>query len=1334
MVRVDRCGRAICAIFSSLALLLLIPFNSIAQNVAIAEVSGQVLDPTGAAVPDAKVTMTEADRNVDHTTQADSDGRYSFPNLPVGPYKLSIEKSSFKTYVQTGIVLQVNDHVELNVTMQLGAVSESVVVQAGAIMVQTDNAAVSNVINGAQITELPLNGRFATDLVQLSGASATYESSGGSATSGYGDVTGSKSFFSSFAISVGGGQYNGTNYLLDGGTNVDTYAFVNLPFPFPDALAEFSVETDALPAQTGTLAGGVVNVVTKSGTNDMHGDLFEFLRNGDFNARPHPYFNGPQPGASLASNCQGYNPSDIASVDATSGNAAAIAAGGLTGNGCDILHRNQFGGTLGGKIIKDKLFYFMGYEGTRIAQVTATTTYEPTSDEIADGDLAPFFNDLESSKNTGGNTTNYWAGNSNCDTKSNATTALLAPYFGGAAASGFAGVDSTDTADRLAAGQTFDPIATELFTKGYIPYGPGQGTNPSAANYNPCGFLQYSVPVVENEDQVIGRIDYVVSPKQTLFGRYFIDDFNDPDALTLSGSSNLLLSNNPGILERAQSFTLGDSYSISPTTIDTLHLTWNRRRDNRNVPIPTSLSALGASTYTETNQFLLITGPFSVGCGTCNYGHFNVNTWQAADDIDLIRGRNHFTMGVDLIRTQDNTLSNYDNDGTLGFGTTFTGNALGDYLVGAWSSYSQSRPQQVAFRATLPALYFQDVLKVRNDLTVNVGLRWEPELFPYDLQGRGATFNLQAFIENERSPQYAADCTSAALAANPNACPPAGMFFYGDPGQGKAYEANHILSLDPRLGISWNPFGSQKQVFRVGAGIFNNDAAVWWSQRLTSDPPGIDEIDLTQSLSSLSGSSFCGTLSHPWEYYTPAGCDGSPTNGALQAGANGSLTSTGPFPSVRDFPSAALWIVIPPTNQPTYVGEWTASYQYQFANNWVFTASYIGNKSTHLPMGYAINFSETPNENLGQPNTCFLPSATAVATATEPICASGNENEREYLNLLAGGSVTAKTVTTNLGVNELSGAMEMGTESANANYNGLLVTLNHRIGHGFTWYANYTYSHCFDDGEEQNDLNGNTFFTNQLQPDDNYGSCGFDIRHIFNTSVVARTTMKNGWKGHLIGGWELAPNIRVVSGLPLNTGNEPADTIADNSLTGSANANATFESFVPGCSPANAYSNGLQNGYSWLNQSCFLETVNTNATGTATIAVNPVYTNTVACTGTAAGNTCPAGTTGVEYANATSGSGQFGDISRNLLRAPGAINFDLSISRMFPIHERLQAEFRFDVFNVFNHWNPTAPSGGSPTGTSGTQTYGYITSAATAGVLPTQWDPRVLQFAVKFLF
>jgi hypothetical protein len=1345
MVRVDYCGRAICSILCALALLLVIPFRSYGQNVAIAQVAGQVLDPTGASVPDATVTMTETDKGVDHATQSDADGRYDFPNLPVGAYKLTVTKTSFKTYVQTGIVLEVNDHISMNVTMQLGAVSESVVVSAGAIMVQTDTAAVSNVINSAQITDLPLNGRFASELITLSGAASPYQQS--SPTSGYGDLTGSKSFFSSFAVSIAGGQYNGTNYLLDGGTNVDTYAMVNLPFPFPDALAEFSVETDSLPAQTGTKAGGVVNVVTKSGTNDLHGDLFEFLRNGDFNARAHPVFGGNQPNINLATNCQGFNPSNVFSVDQTSGQAAAIADGALTGTSCDILRRNQFGGTAGGRIIKDKLFWFMGYQGTRISQIGGATTDQPTQDELTSGDLAPFINPYNANATAAqtsghaGNTTNYWTGVANCGNggASVGSTNLLAPYFSGGTTAG-----NTDYTDHLATGQTFDPTALKLFGAGQVPYGPGQGTNPSAANYNPCGYETYAVPSVQNEDQVIGRIDFVISPKHTLFGRYFIDDFNDPDANSLSSTKNLLLTNNPGVFQRAQAFTLGDNYSISPTTINSLHLTWNRRRDNRSVDIGESVASLGATDYTQDNNFIQITGPFSIGCGTCNFGHFNVNSWQASDDIDLIRGKNHFTVGVDLIRTQDNTTTNYENDTTFTFGTSFTGSALGDFLVGAMSGDSQSRPQQVAYRATFPALYFQDVFRASNDLTFNLGLRWEPELFPYDLFGRGATFSLQSFLENQTSPSYANVCTGAAGSAtvvrssttDPNACPPAGFFFYGDPGQGKAFSANRIMNLAPRVGVAWNPFGSQKQVVRFGGGIFYDDAAVWWGQRLTSDPPGIDEIDNTQSLSSLSNGTLCGTFSHPWEYYYPAGCLGAPANGNLNGGANVQSTYAGPFPAVHDFPANALWVVIPPHVKPTYVAEWTASYQIQFASNWVFSASYLGNKSTHLPLGYSINFSETPNENFGPGNTCILPSATAFATATTPICSSGNEPERQYLNLLAGGLPTASAVTKNLGVNELSGGMEMGTDNNNANYNALLATLNHRFSHGFTWLANYTYSHCFDEGESQGDLNGNTFYENQLNQNLNYGSCTFDIRSMFNTSLVASTTMKNGWKGHLLGGWQVAPNIRIVSGLPFNM------TIGDNALTGGS-SEGTFVDFTSGCSAANAYTNGLQKGYSWLNQACFLEMVNKSGTSTTQEYVNPVYVQT-ACTVATTASGCSGSVVPI-YSAGTSGSGQFGNIPRNYLRAPGAINFDMSISRMFPIHERLQAEFRFDAFNVFNHWNPQGPSGGNLTNgasngappangsfpVSGSQSLGYITGSPLSGIIPTQYDPRVLQFAVK---
>jgi hypothetical protein len=1323
MVRADYLGRALCVFTCLLALTLFAPLTSHSQQVAVAEVTGQVTDPSGAAVPSATVKMIETDRGVSHDTTSDADGRYVLPGLPVGPYRLEVSKTGFKSYVQSGIILQVNDHVNLNIAMQLGAVSESVVVSSGATMLQTESAAISNVVDSSRISDLPLNGRYATQLIVLAGASVMAQNGGGNPTSsasGTGDLSGSKSFFSSFAISVGGGQFNSTNYLLDGGDNNDTYSFTNLPFPFPDALQEFSVETSALPANSGLKSGGVVNVVTKSGTNAFHGDLFEFLRNGDFNARPHPYRGGPQPGSALATNC--IQPSGVTS---------ASSPGAITGTPCDILHRNQFGGTAGGKLIRDKVFWFMGYQGTRISQVSTNTTREPTLDEIQTGDFAPYFNDVNSTP-TKGNSTNYWANTPTCSgTFTNATSALYntaGNASGGTALFGAGPVGSADTQDWLqapyraggvmAGAPNWDVAALKLLTAGYVPLGPGQGTNPSGANYNPCGYYQYQNPQVQNEDQVIGKMDWVVSSKQTLFGRYLIDDFNDPPPFLLQSTNNLLLTSAPGVFQRAQSFTFGDTYSITPTTVNSLHVTWDRRRDDRSAGIPINANFLGVNSYDETSNFLLISGPFSVGSGTGNFGFFNVNSIQEADDVDIIRGRNHYAFGIDVLRTQDNTLSNYDNDGTFGFGSTWSNNSLTDYLLGDWSSYSQSRPQQVAYRGTFPAVYAQDTIRVSNSITVNVGLRWEPQLFPSDIYGRGATFNLQNFLSNVRSPSYANECTAAALAVDPNACPPAGFSFYGDPGVSKAFTADKILLLAPRLGITWSPGGSGKQVFRIGAGIFHDATSAWWGQRLTSDPPGIDEIDLTQGFSNVGAGTFCGTMTSPWEYYTPAGC--------LSTGT-ANPTNQGPFPAVHDFPAGALWVLIPPQVKPTYVAEWTASYSAQIARNWSVSLSYLGNKTTHSPLGYSYNFSETPITNIGDPNACFLPAANAVATATEPICTSGNEAERQYLNILAGGSPTASKVTTNLGVNELSGQLELGTDSNNANYNALLATVQHRFSQGFSLLANYTYSHCFDLNEEMNDLNGNTLYENQTNFHANYASCSFDVRHTFNASIVAISPIKgHSWKGWVFGGWQAAPSIHMATGLPVSI------TQGDASLTGGS-SEGTFASYAPGEGPSNVYANALNSGYQYYNQAPFYVTACTNANCTATTTLNPIYTITATCPAVLpTGSTCPAPLAVVTIAaSGPGGSGLNGNIGRNALRAPGAFNFDFSVSRIFEIHESLNLEFRFDDFNALNHWNPQAPATGSLTSGLSGSTFGYITGAPLSGIIPSQFDPRVLQFALK---
>ena len=307
------------------------------QAVAVAEAQGRVLDASGAAVPGAQIRMTEAETGYVRNTTTGADGSYSLPNLPVGPYALEVTAEGFKTHVQSGIILQVGSSIQVDVTMQVGSVSENVVVMSSAGMVETRSNSVAQVIDERRIVELPLNGRQVTDLIVISGGAMPTPNA---------NMISSKNYPSSTTMSVAGGQGNGTNYLLDGGDNISNFTNVNMPFPFPDALQEFSVETSSLPARNGLHPGGVVNVVTRSGTNQMHGDLFEFLRNGDVNAR----------------------------------NFFGVAH--------DSLKRNQFGGALGDRIIRDKLFFFGGFQLTRNRQnPPQNIAYVPTTTALS-GDFS----------------------------------------------------------------------------------------------------------------------------------------------------------------------------------------------------------------------------------------------------------------------------------------------------------------------------------------------------------------------------------------------------------------------------------------------------------------------------------------------------------------------------------------------------------------------------------------------------------------------------------------------------------------------------------------------------------------------------------------------------------------------------------------------------------------------------------------------------------------------------------------------------------------------------------------------------------------------------------
>jgi hypothetical protein len=501
MISVDRLKLAsLFALSTALALNGLIVDRCYGQAVAVASISGQVADSTGALVPNAEITATQTETHFVRMAASDQQGHYTLSNLPVGPYTLEVKVQGFKTYEQKGILLEVGNNVQINAAMEVGAVTDAVEVSASASMVETKENDVAQVVNQRQINDLPLNGRQATQLILISGASAAAPADSLSST---------KNHPSEVTMSVAGGQANATNYLLDGGGNVQTFTNLNLPFPFPDALQEFSVETSSLPARNGSHPGGLVNVVTKSGTNDLHGDLFDYIRNGDLNARN--YFAATHDG----------------------------------------LKRNQFGGTVGGHIIRDKLFFFAGYQGTRTHTAPPQTiSYVPTA-AVLSGDFSTL--DGAGCQSSGKN-------------KPVTNPTAAAPFPG----------------NQIPV-SLFDPAALKVAS--YLP-----------AAQTGCGKVTYGIPQISNYDEIIGRVDYVKSSKQALFARYYLNDYDYP---AFYSPNNLMWSNNPGELMRSQSVTLGDTYTLSPTTVNSFHATFTRMRNDR-APSDQQLSpaVVGINAYT----------------------------------------------------------------------------------------------------------------------------------------------------------------------------------------------------------------------------------------------------------------------------------------------------------------------------------------------------------------------------------------------------------------------------------------------------------------------------------------------------------------------------------------------------------------------------------------------------------------------------------------------------------------------------------------------------------------------------------------------------------------
>jgi hypothetical protein len=621
---------------------------------SVSQISGTVRDASGGAVPGAVVTVTQTDTALTRTAESDANGFYSLPSLPVGPYRMDVKKTGFSTYVQSGIVLQVATAPTIDPVLNVGTVSESVQVEAAAAMVETRSTGVGQVVNQQQVLELPLNGRQVTQLITLAGGSTTVQSGFGQAPSS-GNLMSSKNYPNEALVSIAGGMLNGTTYLLDGGTHNDVFNNLNLPLPFPDAIQEFKVETSALPAEYGQHSAGAVNVVSKSGSNEIHGDAFEFVRNGHFNARDF-----------------------FAPVN-------------------DNLKRNQFGGTVGGPIRKNRLFFFLGYQGTLIRSAPAATpAVVPTASMLA-GDFRPYESQCFAAPQT-----------------------LKAPFVNNVLPAGLISSQALSMAKNF-------------------PVGP-----------EPCGNVTYTQIANQNEHVGLAKIDYQISAKQSFFGRYY-----GTHSLTPSSFTGTELSvQNAGTDDEVNTLVLGHTYIVGPSALNSFHATLDRVGITKfQIPIITPSSIGVQNIYEPLANYsnINITGDFQSAGGFATPGLVNTTTYQFNDDFSLLKGSHQMQFGANYIRPMQATTFCVYCNGLFTFNGQLTGNAMADFMSGSLDSFTQINVSHDNEKWNYIGLYAQDNWKVNSHLTLNYGLRWEPYLNGRLLNGQVSHFDMSKFLANVHS-------------------------------------------------------------------------------------------------------------------------------------------------------------------------------------------------------------------------------------------------------------------------------------------------------------------------------------------------------------------------------------------------------------------------------------------------------------------------------------------------------------------------------------------------------------------------------------------------------
>ncbi len=1065
-------------------------------------ISGTVRDPSRSVVPNADVTARELNTGISYKTHTNANGYYTLPVLPVGHYELDVQASGFQSYQRRDIALDTDAALTIDASLEIGQVTQTVSVTDNTLHVETVSTQLGEVISGRQMAAVPLNGRSFTDLLSLQPGVAPSTTIGSSTVQDVGaTILNPSGTLNPGTISVNG-QRETSNYFSVNGSDAEEDVNAGTAIiPNLDAISEFRVVTSNFDAEYGEFSGGQISVVTKSGDNGFHGSAFNFLRNTDLDARN--YFS-PTRG---------------------------------------VYRQNQFGGTLGGPLRRDKAFFFADCQGTRQTQGIDTGEISVPSNADRLGDLSDFVDSKGNTLLMGTVGGPYFA--NLLTQKLGYTVSQGEPYY-------FNGCSPTDAqsgkcvfGNAQIPGSAWSVPAQRMLQ--YIP-----------APNNASGFATSAYNQTVRDDKAGGRMD-ANTRWGMLSAYYFIDDFDldNPYPTAQSGSSV------PGFTAlttgRAQLLVLSATKAIN-ATVNELHLSYLRDITNLGQPEGgrgVSLVSQGFENADGSDSIVAL-DPKGQSVENLNFNGYSTgaaanqliqanNTYQGADTFSKVLGNHSMKFGGEFHADQVNAHPIAQFNGSFVFSGTETGVDFADFLIGVPSQYNQSQLNPFYARNKYVGLFAQDSWHARPSLTLNYGLRWD-RIAPW----------------SEKYNQISTFEAGAQSVVFPGA--PAGILYPGDPGVPRTLAPIGNLGFSPRLGLAWSPQASTGTTLARLLG-----------------PPGTTSIrasfgNFYTAIDALSISVLAANAPYGTTYTSPA----SPLFATPFVTAANGQNYGQPFPytfaplnSSRSNPDGNIdWSAYEPIsgipgydihNRAPYAEEWMLSIERQAGPDTVLSASYIGTSSHRQRV--------LIEPNPGNPALCLSLSQPSEVLPGTLTCGAGGEDTVYYP--IGGGQVngTRGPLGANFGSNALQSTI------GHANYNALEASARHTSGR-LEFSAAYTYSKSLDQssniGEEVNPFN----------PALSYALSSFDVKHNFVLSYEYQLPFDRLLHpNRLSRGWSLSGITRFASGFPVTMTNNGDNSLIGTNPNGVNNSSIDEPDYSGG--PLELNHNPRTNGNNYFSTSAF---------------------------------------------------------------------------------------------------------------------------------------------------